>query len=172
MNAAEKVISITLTAEQRRLLRMLRSSPAMGANATLEQVIEYAVASICDGVRREGSWEAGCVASLFGEWSYEPPPCCPVCEFDLLDEDDPFEMETKHCEACLIRLIDEWEQSFMGEEEDRPAAADPRFELCDRAFNGDPSALRECWQRIQAEGFKRETPTDPATPTNSESLEA
>lgn len=150
MSEAEKkrTVSIELTAEQRRLLRMLRTSPAMGTDATLEQVIAYILSSVCDGVRREGSWEAGCVASMFGDWYWEPPPLCSVCEFEVLDEDDELEIESKRCETCLIRLVDDWEQSL-------PEDAAEQLELCERAFAREPppEALRHCWERMKADGF-------------------
>lgn len=146
--SVKQSVSIELTAEQRRLLRMLRTSPAVGPDATLEQVISYIMSSVCDGVRREGSWEHGCVASMFGDWYWEPPPLCSVCEFEVLDEDDPLEMESKRCETCLVRLVDDWEQSLSED-------AEEQLGLCARAFAREPApdALRHCWERMKADGF-------------------
>ena len=114
MEAGKKIpITIELSTEQRLQLRVLRSSPAMGGSegnrCTLEEILSYIVASVCDGIRRPGSWERGCVASMFGEWDVEAP-ICRFCGYELVDEDEPLEWEMKHCETCLLEAIDEWAQ--------------------------------------------------------------
>lgn len=141
-------IEIELSKEQRQLLRCLRDSQAIGnAEAPLEEVLQYLVASICDGVRRPGAWERQCVLQIFGDWSYLPPMCA-HCEFELLDEDNAGEMESKHCADCLLHLADEWEQKLLAElPGDELPPEDPRFELCDRAFKLDPDALLECFKQ-------------------------
>jgi hypothetical protein len=57
----------------------------LGGQRPVPDVLRYLAASMCDGVRRPGSWERGCVAQLFGhdrildaeaeiEDSYQGPP--------------------------------------------------------------------------------------------------
>lgn len=153
MTDTKRTLAIELDAEQRRQLRMLRSSPAMGEDATLEQVIAYILSSVCDGVRRSGSWEAHAVTMMFGDWHWEPPPLCSACEFEVLDEDDALEIESKRCEGCLIELIDAWEQTLPEDEDDEAG----RFELCSRAYAGESDALRACWDQLKAAGLCGDT---------------
>lgn len=148
-------LQLELTSEQRKHLRWLRTSPAIGdGNATLEQVVAYLVSSICDGLRRPGSWERGVVDQLFGDWHWEPPPLCGHCEFDLLDEDDALDMLTKHCETCRVDVIDAWEQKLL-EAEPAPAPVEvwsaianyAPYVLAQRAYNGDREAVAEAWKQ-------------------------
>lgn len=60
-------ITIDLTADQVAYLNVLRSSSAMGDDAPLDRVVKYILASVADGVRRPGSWEAQLLPPMFGQ---------------------------------------------------------------------------------------------------------
>ncbi len=152
-----KTLTIELSAQQCRCLRMLSKSPAVGdGNATLEDVVLHLVASMVQGVEREGSWENGVVQSLFGEWGYEPAPLCQHCACNMLDEEKPLEVETQHCTDCLVDLAYDFEQAHQDEhyphddfteELQLRADADPVFDLCAKASAGDAAALLEVYKR-------------------------
>lgn len=75
----QKII-LTLTDRQVHYLNALRLSEAMGgkdSKATLETVLAYAVSSLADGVRREGSWERTSIEPMFGRFPYpQGEPSC------------------------------------------------------------------------------------------------
>lgn len=77
-SSRKHTIKLIVSAEQLAYLRMLRTSQATPGEP-VEGILRYLVASICDGIRREGSWEHQCVLQIFGEYSDHgsPDPAAP-----------------------------------------------------------------------------------------------